>query len=496
MTIVNQKMMDSDGIPLRVLPKRLVVSNQYVETARVNERLEDEDCFASASRSFASRGMGKISEKYKPLDSAIGKIRHIAVGYRSSTDEDERNAFNKIYADLVIKLGILNRDVGGGISVSTISHSKKTRRELERINFSIKELAYFTGDYLTNDFSLDGKVNDEKTSFWLQDHLIPLQGNGRKIILSQRENIDRRRSSIAKSLSMLPSTEDVEFSFESRYHNQIEGGNILFVGDYTLVGRSCCRNSKRPIVGSRYNLLDDETFKEKLSLELGVEKNKIIIIGEETERSNTGGEIFGWLSRGQLIQPAYHIDLFITSAGKIKIENKEGVTIEKDLVLVGKIFDEHLDGEIKQEIKEQLDWNKEQLDKVCDKLTKEGIEVKRIPLPITYIHQNEGGVWKRIWLLASYNNCIVQYEECESERCVLVPKYSGDFSNEYTGFKYGRHKIFGGNWSDLKTYEKTIREVWESLGFRVIFLTNFLPLLSIRGAVHCITKVLSRDRNY
>lgn len=489
----HEKLKDNDGIPLRVLPKRLVVSNQYVENPIVGKKIEDEsEMLTSRSLGINDRGIRK--EVYKPLDSSVGKIKHIAVGYRASTDDNERNAFNKIYVDLVIKLGILNRDAGSNILVSTIANSKKTRRQLERINFSIKELAYFTGDYLRNDFFLDGAINEEKTSFWVQDHLIPLQGESGKVILSQKENIDKRRSSIAKCLSMLPSENQVEFSFDSIYHSMIAGGNILFLGDYTLVGKSCQLNAERTTIDNKYNFLDEDIFKEKLSFQLGVEQNKIIIIGDATERINEGKEIFGWLSRGQLIQPAYHIDLFITPAGKIKVADENGFEVEKNLVLVGEIIDEHLTEEINPEIRKQLNWNKEQLDKVCNKLIEAGIEVKRIPLPITYVHQNEGGVWKRIWLLASYNNCIVQYEESETGRYVLVPKYSGDFSHEYTGFKYGRQKVFGGDWSDLKPYEKSIRKLWESLGFRVIFLTNFLPLLSIRGAVHCITKVLSRER--
>jgi len=138
------------------------------------------------------------------------------------------------------------------------------------------------------------------------------------------------------------------------------------------------------------------------------------------------------------------------------------------------------------------------LDKIANELSEIGLEVHRNPMPLTWMDLvNEENKPERRWVFAAYNNCIVQFVgEGENENYVILPRYSGDYSLETTGFNDTNGKEFyGGDWSFLEKYESIIKAKWIELGFKPIFSTNCLPLSVTRGGLRCIVKVLEREFN-
>jgi hypothetical protein len=52
-----------------------------------------------------------------------------------------------------------------------------------------------------------------------------------------------------------------------------------------------------------------------------------------------------------------------------------------------------------------------------------------------------------------------------------------------------------GEWSILTTTDNKNKEIWESLGYTVHFLSDFHPFAENLGAVHCISKYLGREHS-
>ena len=145
-------------------------------------------------------------------------------------------------------------------------------------------------------------------------------------------------------------------------------------------------------------------------------------------------------------------------------------------------------------------WTKRSVDAIVDYLNTKytGLfTIYRNPLPLTYVDEKlEDGHLERSWFFASLNNCIVQYTPDKHNRYVWMPKYSSDYSDEIVNLQQNGTPEFAGDWSYLWEYEQITKALWESLGFRVIKLTNYLSLAMLRGAVRCITKVLYRGSKH
>ena len=158
-------------------------------------------------------------------------------------------------------------------------------------------------------------------------------------------------------------------------------------------------------------------------------------------------------------QPIFHIDMFLSLAGR----SRSG----RYRVLVGSPIaaDRILD---RPPVSHSIP---EVFDSVARNLTRQGFEVVRNPLPITYVDDLEFRV--RTWYFATSNNCLVQIDPGSGNH-VWLPTYGH------------------GDWADLAATDEENARIWDRLGFEVHFLPDFHPFAQNLGSLHCLTKYLDR----
>ena len=486
---------------------------------------------------------------FKPVDNSIGKIKHILInvfmGHHDKLDERKlRNAFNKIFTDLVMKLlrpyGLEeNVDNELLLTVSVQSTVMQSVAQMECI--PTETITRYVAGILNAIFTLsaithEDEIDDDKSAKvapaqhpvlilnspkkfgidWALDHFIALQSSETQktlIVESKKEDITKELPGAKPSEKEedefeveIPSASDKtkkkRMTFKVRTTDlQISDGNVIFVGDYTLIGK----NSLAQFGG------DEQQFKGAFAKTYHVDEDKILIIGvEDGDRPlNTlpPKEWAGWVKGSQ---PLDRIDLFITPAGKDEYGRHR--------LLIGEpVFDHPMHFPM-------FEWTKQKIEEIVFFLQSQtqDFAIYRNPLPLTYVvpaPQMEGNKnippeKNRIWFFASYNNCITQYTDNKDDRYVWIPKYGADYSNEKAGCDYDYHPnpnqkdysgrvnrtapvskkyYYGGSWSELKKYDDKNEKIWRSLGFNVIQLTNYLPMALLGGGVECTTKVLFRE---
>ena len=163
-------------------------------------------------------------------------------------------------------------------------------------------------------------------------------------------------------------------------------------------------------------------------------------------------------NRPGTVQPLFHIDMFLSLAGK----GANG----RYQVLVG-------DPRLGAKILKVPVWPHamaEVFDNIAESLTRQGFEVVRNPLPMAYADDPQAR--ERRWYFATANNALVWIDGAQKE--VWLPSY---------GF---------GNWKSLVATDAENRRIWQTLGFTVHMLGDFHPFAENLGAVHCIKKYLAR----
>lgn len=495
-------------------------------------------------------------EGFKPVDNSIGKIKHILInvfmGHHDDLNERKlRNAFNKIFTDLVMKLlrpyGLEeNIDNELLLTISVQSTVMRSYQQMECIPTEV--ICKYVAGILNAIFTLsaithEDEIKDEKSPKveviqhpvlvlnsnkkfgidWALDHFIVLQSTASQktlVVESNKEDItkelpganriDTKSADDAEEFEIeIPSASDKtqkkKRKFKVRTTDlQISDGNVIFVGDYTLIGKNSI---------TKFGLNEQE-FKTAFANTYHVDESKILIIGvEEGDRPlNTlpSKEWAGWVDGNQ---PLDRIDLFITPAGKDEYGRHR--------LLIGEpVFDHPMHFPM-------FEWTRQKIEEIVVFLQNQtqDFAIYRNPLPLTYVVpapqmpgelalSNLQSDINRLWFFASYNNCIVQYTENKDDRYVWIPRYGGDYSNEKAGCDYAYHPnpdpldysgridqsdpnskryYYGGSWAELKQYDDTNEKIWKSLGFNVIRLTNYLPMALLGGGVECTTKVLYRE---
>jgi hypothetical protein len=159
-------------------------------------------------------------------------------------------------------------------------------------------------------------------------------------------------------------------------------------------------------------------------------------------------------------QPIFHIDMFISLAGR----GPDG----KYRVLVG-------DPGMASVLLNQPKYPhamQEVFDNIARTLKRNGFEVIRNPLPLAYV--DDPGARERTWYFATSNNALVQWSNTP-DSTVFLPSYGH------------------GNWASLSATDAANRKIWEKLGFKAVMLGDFHPFAENLGAVHCIKKYLARS---
>ena len=158
-------------------------------------------------------------------------------------------------------------------------------------------------------------------------------------------------------------------------------------------------------------------------------------------------------------QPLFHIDLFLTLAGR----DSES----RAIVLVGDpaMADQILGRETEPHAMAPI------FDDIADSLSALGFRVIRNPLPLVY--EDDPVNRRRSWYFATSNNALV--EVGGDIRNVWLPTYA-----------YGA-------WRELQATDEANQRIWQELGFQVTMLADFHPFASFQGAVHCIKKYINRS---
>ena len=422
-------------------------------------------------------------EGFHPVNDSIGVIRHIALCFYSGKNEALRNSYNKVYFDLIRKLVQGTAAAPEQLEISVIVPSDDTLEEIKEVHRAIHTLVRFTNSYLSPQSLATYNLmpaDRSKLSLWIQDYFISLQ-NKNDIRPGIRLVEDRKRSRTngdqANSLDKYFSKKHLgQDSILIKSQLDFKGGNILFIGKYVLIGKDTL------------NGIPQQEFEEQFQKITGIAPEQIIWLGDDSPilKPNLGktweGEEFNWID-SQSCQPIYHLDLFITPAGKDEFGRYR-------LLIGNPIYKGKQNLPIFRYSAEQIEMLVSHLENYSD------LVIYRNPLPLSFADSTDkNGKKRRVWFFASYNNCLVQWDTNPHNCCVWLPSYGYDSSNEWCGYKRaGEHDKYGRNRPDLKEYDEANEQLWRSLGFEVIKLTNYLPLAVNRGAVRCITKVLYRNQ--
>jgi len=246
-----------------------------------------------------------------------------------------------------------------------------------------------------------------------------------------------------------------------------QGGNILIGDDFWLLGVDYANKSfDLGLVRQQPNESRLDALRRTYGAALDTRRTLHVIgtvlpVPEEQGRSiDINGETWTevvYVATG-VQQPIFHIDMFITLAGR------DGRN--RPIALVG-------DPSLAERILQRPSVAHAMIpifDDIATKLQQIGFTVIRNPLPLIY--QDDPRDKVRQWYFATANNALVQIDG--SSKKVWLPSYG-----------YGA-------WQELSATDDANRKIWRDLGFEVEMLEDFHPFAYNSGAVHCIKKYLSR----
>ena len=361
------------------------------------------------------------------LNSAGGPIEHLLL----FTPEYEAEHFAAIYGTLVANL-----PAGAAI---TIAAEPGARPHIENWPCDTAHIAIID-------------IPDASITPWARDPLLAAEANGTALLfttsgLDRRDDL-RAANILAEKTDLTCINSPVAF----------EGGNILvgehhlFVGVDTLTalgdnGAALFEAALRAFEGGRLEIMpigsDDDAPSETI---------RTARAGEEEWQ-----EIFHYHAKEGTRQPVFHIDMFLTLAGK----GADG----RERILVG---DPAMAAEMLG-LPPHPRCLAERFDTVAEDLAARGFAITRNPLPMIYMDEPEKR--RRIWHYASSNNALVQ----RGPDIVWLPAYGHD------------------NWQELETTDRRNREIWESLGFEPRMISQAQKLAENLGGLHCLTNVLRRS---
>lgn len=258
-----------------------------------------------------------------------------------------------------------------------------------------------------------------------------------------------------------------------------QGGNILIEEDKWLIGFDYPNNSldegyivpdvgetKLEAIKRGYKKLDQEKTLIPIGSTLNVPADKHV-----ADLDIGNGKILPLFAfygnKAGTVQPIFHIDMFITLAGKD--ENGSSIVLVADPSMTRDLLPN-------EELVQYLDQftMTNIFNDYAVKLEQQGFSVIRNPVSLCIQHeQARGNNPEYLYAyFATSNNALV--EVTETEKKVWLPTY---------GY---------GNYSYLSVIDQKNKEIWESIGFEVSLLEDFHPFASSLGAAHCISKYLER----
>lgn len=252
-----------------------------------------------------------------------------------------------------------------------------------------------------------------------------------------------------------------------------QGGNLLIGDDFFFIGADYPAESLHyvntvlvPNPGERPSELVRRLYSEYLDTERNLlYLGSTIPVPEEEERSfildgDEWTELIFAGNRAGTVQPLFHIDMFITLAGRDP-DGRYRVLVG-DPALAADLLGETLPPHAMREV----------FDNVAQGLQRLGFAVSRNPLPLVYV--DDPGDRYRTWYFATSNNALVEISD-DGQKRLLMPTYGH------------------GEWASLRLVDQRNAEIFAQLGFEVVKLGDFHPFAANLGALHCIKKYLARS---
>jgi hypothetical protein len=290
---------------------------------------------------------------------------------------------------------------------------------------------------------------------WAEDPYVSVQidGEGKSYLIEPKLF---RRKSDDYIANIVTAQCDIGYAYERNLIFQ--GGNILIGDNFWLIGQDYINESQRFAQDAQKEFRSALESRRKLipigsRLHIPLWKAEFVEInGKKWTQERFRGNFSGTR------QPIFHIDMFITLAGRD--------ADDRPIVLVG---DPRLAAEILGEPVNK-DSMPEVFDDIADQLCRRGFAVIRTPLPLVCGRDSKKRM--RLWYFATSNNALVQIGGDRKD--VWLPTYG-----------YGEFR-------KLAETDKYHARTWRSLGFEVHSLDDFHPFAIQLGAAHCIKKYLSR----
>lgn len=254
-----------------------------------------------------------------------------------------------------------------------------------------------------------------------------------------------------------------------------QGGNVLVGDDFFLLGADYPANTLSyvgpvltPEPGESAEALVHRLYREYLDpgRRLRYVGSGVPVPAQQSRPFTLGGE--RWTeylylgNRPGTVQPMFHIDMFLTLAGR-GADGRYRVLVG-DPAAAADVLGHDLLPHAMAEV----------FDDIAAVLDRDGFHVLRNPLPLAYV--DDPLARERFWYFATSNNALVQLARGPGEGAdaVYLPTYGH------------------GAWPELAATDEANAQIWAGLGVEPVMLGDFHPFASNLGAAHCIKKYLAR----
>ena len=346
----------------------------------------------------------------------------------------------------------------------------------ESVEFLIvthREAESYLGAWLKDSCTIERSTvvympNDSALNVWAQDAFVKCVDKSKNQWLLQPDDsnhpiIDEISRLVAEQLGIQ----------RHLVNSRFQSGNVLVGDNFWLLGIDSAPEDSRLDIGASRASAQSSNFEIRsegwvfdCEKTLHIVGSRITVPGfpenahvQETLVNGTAWhEVIYRGNRLNTRQPVFHIDAFVTLAGR----DDDG----RYKVLVGD--PQYAASELSMHIPDHA--LVDVFDDIVDQLSDSGFNVVRNPLPLIYYDNHI--TLTRYWYFATYNNALV--EITESERNVWLPTYGH------------------GRWQSLARFDALNEEIWRKLGFTTKLLGNHHQFAMNLGATHCIAKCLSR----
>ncbi|MGH1334815.1 MAG: hypothetical protein ACRBFS_01710 [Aureispira sp.] len=442
-----------------------------------------------ASRPYFLEPVGFIQEQPpginpKVVSSVDGKIKTLVLFYPSMQEAGEKRIYQ--YSNFLLELIGCMKGAGRQFIVAVENHYSLPP-DLENKLKKIAEQVGHTLEIIAIDYS------QRTLSPWVQDAFLPIQfeKEGRVQTFLVESTINYHYTESANAL-----TSAYTGINEFRYYESslpFVGGNVLAGDDFLLIGLHYSNKESLAKIGA--------SWLGKNYIMLSSSPTPYIQEWGKTLRTSDG--VYNYYEASTKDQILFHLDLFITLAGKGLRRN----TIEYIVVGEPVIGFEGLEGapvDVQVMVHQLISETALAIEEIIGQI-KEGMEglgkrykIVRIPLPLTYYDQkelqDEQHTRTRYWCWASYSNCLVErYKEENNQeiRRVFLPSYGQN--SDYAQYSKNQEKQYG-SWKDLEKFDDQSKTLWEEeLDYEVVLLQqDFNPFIRYQGSLNCLTNCIER----